>query len=778
MKRKKKLIFIIAAISLLAVMAGCAGCSKGDEIASKDYVFRLNELPASAAYPDGAEVFVAGDVVYMQGSVWDANYSNRTMRLSSLDNDGNIVQQVEYIMNSNTYYISITGANDGRIFAIKSVSPSFNDDFNVDDNFGRPVTPRLQLDGVPDFGMMMYYLVELGLDGNERELALLNDNSEWVRDGYISVNQLITLPNDTLLLGVNDAYAIFGFDGSYQGLMNIDFGDNTYGGTLIPLRDGRIVSTSFSFDGTNMVLRELNPADGSLGREYELSGNVWGYTFHPGVGYDFFVSDSNNVYGYNLGGELVKLMNYIDSDVITHSISNLLAFSPDLFWAQIFDNVTWRPYFAMFTKVDPKDVQDKTAITLAGTSIDWDVRGRVVNFNRNNDQYRIVLVDYSSQYNTASDWMAGANRLNADIAAGRIPDILIVSWDLPIASYAAKGLFADLLPYIEKDPELLVSDLLPNVVEAYSINGKMYRLMPHFVIETVIGKASLVGTEPGWTLEEAMALHARMPSGTSLFDLTIDRATLLRAALAFGGNQYVDWVKGECHFNEPGFIHLLEFLKGFPETIDYSALMDDPDYWMNWDSNYRMDRVLLMMTGINNFQAYNRNEKGMFGETVTAIGFPSDAGIGAVVNTYSVSFAMSQRGSNQDGAWEFLREYLSDEYQESQAWLLPINRRILEQRAEEAMKKPFWTDGDGNRYEYDETHMVDGVEVIIPPMSRAEVDKLLNYIYSVNGISELNDQLLEIIEEEAASFFAGQKTVQEVVTIIQSRAQIYVNEIQ
>ena len=39
-----------------------------------------------------------------------------------------------------------------------------------------------------------------------------------------------------------------------------------------------------------------------------------------------------------------------------------------------------------------------------------------------------------------------------------------------------------------------------------------------------------------------------------------------------------------------------------------------------------------------------------------------------------------------------------------------------------------------------------------------------------------DEALLQIVQEEAAPFFAGQKSARDVAGIIQSRAQLYVNE--
>ena len=71
---------------------------------------------------------------------------------------------------------------------------------------------------------------------------------------------------------------------------------------------------------------------------------------------------------------------------------------------------------------------------------------------------------------------------------------------------------------------------------------------------------------------------------------------------------------------------------------------------------------------------------------------------------------------------------------------------------------------------------MNGMEVVIEPMTEQETKDLMDELYSFTQIYRYDDALNQIINEEAAAFFAGQKSAKDVAGIIQSRAQIYVNE--
>ena len=53
---------------------------------------------------------------------------------------------------------------------------------------------------------------------------------------------------------------------------------------------------------------------------------------------------------------------------------------------------------------------------------------------------------------------------------------------------------------------------------------------------------------------------------------------------------------------------------------------------------------------------------------------------------------------------------------------------------------------------------------------------MLQMIESGRGASAADMTILQIIDEEAAAYFTGQKTAAEVAKVIQSRVRLYVDE--
>ena len=237
--------------------------------------------------------------------------------------------------------------------------------------------------------------------------------------------------------------------------------------------------------------------------------------------------------------------------------------------------------------------------------------------------------------------------------------------------------------------------------------------------------------------------------------------------------QFVNWETGECSFDSDGFVKLLEFAKQFPEEYE-EGMYNDDEFWTESVSTYRDGKTLLEINYLGQFSDFSMTEKGTFGEEVTFIGFPAANKNGSAIN-YSLSFAMSSKSANKEGAWEFLRYFLSYEYQKDN-YGFPTNLKRYEELKKEAMQKPYYLDENGNKVEYDMTYYVGDVEIIIPPMTEEEVQEAEDFLFSLNQTSVYDEELLNIINEEAEAYFSGQKSAQEVSKIIQSRVKIYVNE--
>lgn len=500
--------------------------------------------------------------------------------------------------------------------------------------------------------------------------------------------------------------------------------------------------------------------------------NMYGFnSVSEGIGSDMVFASSNGVYSYSIGDEQpTQIMSYINSDMATTNMNYIVMLDETHLMGFYYDNAENKNVGSIFTKVNPEDIPDKHILVLAGFYIDYATKNRVVDFNKSNEKYRVVVKEYQ-QYSTADDYMAGYAQLNNDIIAGGMPDILMVDNSVNVESYIAKGLLADIGALIEKDEVLSQKEFMENVFDAYKVNDKLYYVIPSFYVRTMIGKTSVVGDRNAWTMQDMMALDAELPDETQMIgDLT--QSGFFYTMMQYCGNDFIDMTTGKCSFDSQGFIDLLNYAASLPTEFgeDYWG----EDYWMKYESQYREDRTVLMDCYISNARDMNRNINGYFGEDISYIGFPTESGNGSVVAGEQL-YALSAKSQNMDGAWEFVRYYLEDEYQ-SEIYSFPVAKDAFMNKVNEAMEKPYYLDENGEKVEYEDYFYMNGESIELPNMSQEQADEFVSFIESVNKKAYYNEQIQNIITEESAAFFEGQKSAQDVVAIIQSRAQIYVNE--
>ena len=181
------------------------------------------------------------------------------------------------------------------------------------------------------------------------------------------------------------------------------------------------------------------------------------------------------------------------------------------------------------------------------------------------------------------------------------------------------------------------------------------------------------------------------------------------------------------------------------------------------------------MQYLSSFRDYAYAKQGTFGEDITFIGFPVEDGLGGCLNI-DQTMAISALSKNQDAAWEFVKSFFTEEYQDNLEYNFPVRISSMQKLEEKSWEKPYTVDEQGNKHEYDDYFYVGGVEVPVEPLTKEESGKVLDYIKSLNTICTYNEDLNNIITEETESYFSGQKSVDEVVEVIQSRAKIYVSE--
>ncbi len=509
-----------------------------------------------------------------------------------------------------------------------------------------------------------------------------------------------------------------------------------------------------------------------LSSQQIVSNNVTS-SLYLGYSYDFLGDINGGIYGYNLeDGKIKKLMDYVASGFECGYTSGLIEL-PDnkIFWTGA-DSLTYSSCVMLLTKINPEDVPVKKDITVGMLNTNYLVRSQVYSFNKNSLEYRVNLIDYSSLYSgSQADRL---KQLNKDISAGSMPDILVVDDSLPIDNFIMKGLLQDFRPFLEEDPDYSIDLLLPGLVNAYSYKGALYQLVPNFTVSTLcVPCKSSDDIVSSWTPQEAIAYWEKQ--GTDkMFDPGKKKIEFLNECISCAGDYFVDWENGVCRFDTPEFINLLE-LSNMIRDEEIEELKNG-DYFARM-SSWRNNEALVYGEPLRMYNDYNSLLQALFGCEVDFRGYPCGEGSGTCFRPY-INFAMSAQSQVKDGAWEFVRYFLSEDFLLSDNnYVIPSRMDLLTNIEEQATHLPSYTDFEtGEKVEYMNSTYINGQMLEYGAMSLEQAQRFTDFITHIDKAYESDGNINAIIAEETDSYFRGRKSAEETAKVIQSRASIYLNE--
>lgn len=789
-KITKRITAAVMAAAMLLPLAGCG--KKGDVIASKEHVFSSEQI----ALPEGIsgvntiryandKLYIIGDYYWEEGEGEDTQYKSET-KLQVMSLDGTL--EKETVISSS----DDQNAQEG-ISTWKNIR---NMDIGSDGNL-------VSLENVNTWNETTsentdeYFIVKYDGDGNRTSEISLKKIQDTLDDNdYFYINSFMPTDDGKYLLLYDSK--VFITDDSGALLNTIEYGaadDNTYMSGLYKTGDGRIV-TSVNISKqvgdewkSESKIVVVDTANNKFGDEYEFSGGGNGF-MNGTEKYDLLLNKESGLVGYDIEtGNTETIIDWLksgfDNTTMNSDSTTVLPDGRILCITYEYEYSGGGGYgwsnddmvISILTEVDPATIPDKKLIKLYALWLDIGVKRQVLEFNKNNLEYEIELTCYGDDM----EWSEAISKMNNDMIAGNLPDILLINSNLPVDSYIAKGLFANLYDFMETDPDINKEDYLPNLFKAYEVNGALYYTVPDFTVNTMVGKTSIVGETEGWTMDEFMALAEANPDKNIVDASYTTNTGMLSQMFSYSYDTFINRETGECSINSDAFIKMMEFCSQFPSEIKDEDYDYSENYWQEQEMQYRNGKTILSSDYIGRFQVIRELEQGKFGEPVTFKGMPGVKGNGAVFNGSSTMLAITAKSPNAEGAWQFVRYFLTDEYQDmyidTNTYSFPAKLSALEKKAEAAKERPYWEDSEtGEKEYYDNTYWNGSESITIGVNTDEDNERMMNFLKSITTTSGYEDKILDIIIEESASYFSGQKTAEQAAEIIQNRVANYIAE--
>lgn len=518
--------------------------------------------------------------------------------------------------------------------------------------------------------------------------------------------------------------------------------------------------------------RRLKETDG-------LSGNNWLDTCAIYQG-DVYFSVSDSLYVYDKEAESSgEVLRWANSGLSSTYIRDCFPWGQEelLAW---YDEPDMEGLY-LLVKTPVGELPEKETVVLAAFDVSAELEDAVIHFNRLNEKYQVVIESYGYSGDTASGAQA---RQDAALASSSPPDLLSLS-GRNLVKDTEKGLLEDLLPRLEKSSILDKEDFLANALEGYTIEGTLVGIPARIVVTAVGGRTSQVGELNSWTMDDVYGLAERYPectillsnanyeteSGTSDLRLASREHLLGAFCVPWYLEEYVDWENGTCDFNNEGFRRLLEWVG---EHAKDSAGQTGSRGRIFYRHGYLPEEALLMENLID-FRTAAEWEI-QFGEELTLTGFPTADGRGTAGIRVEPPLGIVAGAANKEGAWEFLEYYISAEAAQNVTNSLPTSRSRLLTLMEVATKERYYDGSAEPAAKYFLT--LDGEQVPVYVTSREMAEKLMSLLESADFTPEsgLRNMVVSIVLEETEPYYTGDKSLEEVIGIIQNRVHLLLKE--
>ena len=550
--------------------------------------------------------------------------------------------------------------------------------------------------------------------------------------------------------------------------------------------DGQV----FEIDGKLYVNGYENVGNGSLKEcflEISQDGLVaqdsagisvpdWDYVAHDG---SLYSTNTDSFYRFSIEKNIPEPQFFWSRTGLVSGNSRRFVYpmSEDIYVCHLVEWNTNEESLHLLVRQPESFMSDKEIVTIAGGSGSVGLQEAVVDFNAASEQYWIEIVDYYQRYSnnigvdmeTYEDNLEAADlRIRAEILAGEGPDMIYGSFE-ELKEYRDAGMLKDLMPMIESGESIHPEDMVQSIWKACLEGESLYIAPLSFEVVGMYASKEYFGDRTGITFEDNAEIIAGLPANVRYgYDDVYSRQ--LSKLLAFSLDYFIDTESETVDFDNPEFGLLLEYVKTFGV----------PPYDPNQSYEYNEEDIV---------SAEDLWPKGEFVIPTTWLGKPWTY---ADINRLSPSGATFSGYPSADasGPMGYISSAVAivDKEQTSAACQV-----IFDSLFTEKIQKV--STADSEKYMYDSYPILNSLleEYLLLPqektpkqtwnmtqepqkITQADADAVRTIINNVTEIYVTYPELEQIILEEAMPYINDQKTLEEVLPLIQNRVSLYVAE--
>ncbi|MBR4895631.1 MAG: hypothetical protein IKZ41_04315, partial [Clostridia bacterium] len=452
-----------------------------------------------------------------------------------------------------------------------------------------------------------------------------------------------------------------------------------------------------------------------------------------------------------------ELVNWLASGVSPDTISAVAVADAESVAAV---RLTWegrRFDLLLFTPAE----EERTPLTVAVFAESAGVRQRINEavgaFNRTNGDYAAVLVDF-----TVYQADVRMTLFNAEMAAGRIPDAVIIEKrdadDDTVWTYAHNGVFCDLAPILSERSSFRYDKLLGFRTKPYTENGEQ-RAFP--LSAQIMTNFAAAGDLSGpMTAEETVEAIRALPEGVRWTPQHFFRHDILTGIMS----DFVDWNTFTCSFGDGRFAAILASLDTLEEGRREQGAVSTA--WQAW-SAVGEGRVRTNYDSASSLVEYAVIRAFVGGE-VAAVGFPNAQRRLLVNNSGGTFFGIPEASEHKDGAAAILETILGT-LRDGGATFYPEDVAA----DFEAVRDKTVVLSNAGRTLVDDDAVPESA-VLAFKVTEDDRDAYLAFLDAIDGVLATDTPVWEIYAEEC--FDGRDRKPEDVASVIQSRVAILLAE--
>ncbi len=553
-------------------------------------------------------------------------------------------------------------------------------------------------------------------------------------------------------------------------------------GTVFPYDDNNVifvttgsVSHYFRLDVTTGEVSELSGEDSEFLTDYYFTSLT-------------YLNESNEVIGVNPTGfykidfesktiEKIFDWNWCTFDRALIESPRILEYSNDKIVVVDSANNSCNSYCLTLTREASNPNAGKTILTIDGTAYS----AYVSKFNETDDEYFIEIdnryaiegflpqLDVGNDVNSAhTQYLIAEQNLSyqeaVDLMAGDSPDIITNAFRS--SQLLSSDLLYDVSELMREDSEYDENLYFVNVMEASKVNDKLLYVPLTFSISAIGNMNSDYSDVEGLTFDEyrefvSSVCNGRDPIAYQRFHFM---ETLMPSVMAYCLND-----EGKVNFDNAAFRELAEYANN-----DFRQRQQEFGYHEFMAANS------LIIQSIGDYLTYVSYECWDYHD-VNLIAYPSYAGSGLALEVDS-SISISANCSDPEGCYRFVKFMMLAEsmldlgmpgYYGSRG-LTTLNREAFDV-IQSASLECYNAECDY----YNTMREEEGVSMLEMPEIYAGPEMIDYYRSIIERCSYVNyadPSINLIVYEEMQAYFAGDKTLDEVILIMNDRAQTVLNE--